>query len=437
MEHCKKTDPVSVTSRTMIHLEELLPLHLRTELKSTNMDLISRASLLDPQTIGAEGKISVVLDKIDKEDITIRCFSSTQYSSYHHTLLMCNTINEIFIGESTSDNDAVRVYLQAMVLIFGKGVLNAIRADNILNDAGLNLLLDEIDPNDAQAMEDLGTDSETVDCMNKMMIKDMHNPRIIAMAYCGTILLLAGKQLTEASVINWTQRRIRGLSASMGTTIETTSVTPFNLQASVRIYQKLSMLVPLRASMVKLLFGSTGVGKHVAALSAAMLNLLAWSEMNHIRMIQDYIFGRFPELLAMKQLQGSSIGVLRTAWSYLNKLDERERPYAKLLYGPQETKALQRDQFVLLTDAAHEVGTYLHSSLSNYKGDTIGTAGAGIKKLVKEYLISLERTGQLVIQSAQYTTMDSRLVENIPKADLLFRQRLDDLDAEVKSLARE
>lgn len=437
MEHCKKTDPVSVTSRTMIHLEELLPLHLRTELKSTNMDLISRASLLDPQTIGAEGKISVVLDKIDKEDITIRCFSSTQYSSYHHTLLMCNTINEIFIGESTSDNDAVRVYLQAMVLIFGKGVLNAIRADNILNDAGLNLLLDEIDPNDAQAMEDLGTDSETVDCMNKMMIKDMHNPRIIAMAYCGTILLLAGKQLTEASVINWTQRRIRGLSASMGTTIETTSVTPFNLQASVRIYQKLSMLVPLRASMVKLLFGSTGVGKHVAALSAAMLNLLAWSEMNHIRMIQDYIFGRFPELLAMKQLQGSSIGVLRTAWSYLNKLDERERPYAKLLYGPQETKALQRDQFVLLTDAAHEVGTYLHSSLSNYKGDTIGTAGAGIKKLVKEYLISLERTGQLVIQSAQYTTMDSRLVENIPKADLLFRQQLDDLDAEVKSLARE
>lgn len=437
MEHCKKTDPVSVTSRTMIHLEELLPLHLRTELKSTNMDLISRASLLDPQTIGAEGKISVVLDKIDKEDITIRCFSSTQYSSYHHTLLMCNTINEIFIGESTSDNDAVRVYLQAMVLIFGKGVLNAIREDNILNDAGLNLLLDEIDPNDAQAMEDLGTDSETVDCMNKMMIKDMHNPRIIAMAYCGTILLLAGKQLTEASVINWTQRRIRGLSASMGTTIETTSVTPFNLQASVRIYQKLSMLVPLRASMVKLLFGSTGVGKHVAALSAAMLNLLAWSEMNHIRMIQDYIFGRFPELLAMKQLQGSSIGVLRTAWSYLNKLDERERPYAKLLYGPQETKALQRDQFVLLTDAAHEVGTYLHSSLSNYKGDTIGTAGAGIKKLVKEYLISLERTGQLVIQSAQYTTMDSRLVENIPKADLLFRQQLDDLDAEVKSLARE
>lgn len=421
----------------MVHLADLLPSHLRAELRSTNMDLISRASLLDPQTIGPEGKISIVLDKIDKEDITIRCFASTQYSTFQHTLLICNTLNEIFMGESTSDNDAVRLYLQAMVLIFGKGVLNAIRADNILADAGLSLTLDEIDSNDQDSINDLLSDTETIDCMNKMMVQDMSNPRVVALAYCGTILLLAGKQVTEASVVNWTQRRVRGLAASMGTTIETTSVTPFNLQTSVRVYQKLSMLVPLRAAMVRLLFGVTGTGKHVAALAAAMLNLLAWSEMNHIRMIQDYIFGRFPELLAMKQLQGSSIGVLRTAWTYLGRLDERERPYAKLLYGPQETKALQRDQFVLLTDAAHEVGTYLHSSLSNYKGDTIGTAGAGIKKLVKEYLLSLERTGQLVIQAAQYTTLDSRLVENIPKADLLFRQQLDDLDAEVRSLARE
>lgn len=331
----------------------------------------------------------------------------------------------------------MRLYIQVLVLIFGKGVLNAIRADNLLSDAGLSLVIDEIDQTNDQAMDELANDSETVDCMAKMMIKDMSNPRVVALAYCGTILLLAGKQLTEASATNWTQRRVRGLAASMGTTVSASSVTPFNLQASIQVYQKLSMLVPLRAAMVRLLFGATGVGKQIASLSAAMLNLLAWSEMNHIRMIQDYIFGRFPELLAMKQLQGSSIGVLKTAWAYLNKLDERERPYAKLLYGPQETKALQRDQFVLLTDAAHEVGTYLHSSLSNYKGDTLGTAGAGIKKLVKEYLMSLERTGQLVIQSAQYTTMDSRLVENISKADLLFRQQLDDLDAEVKSLVRE
>lgn len=437
MDHQRKKETPSSSNRTMINLGDLLPAHLRSELASTNMELIAKASLFDPQTIGPEGKISVALDKIDKEEITVRCFSSSQYSAYHHTLLICNTVNEIFVGESTSDNDAVRLYLQVMVLIFGKGVLSAIRADNLLSDAGLALILDEIDPTDSQSMADLENDSETEDCMNKMMIRDMNNPRVVALAYCGAILLLAGKQLTEASAINWTQRRVRGLSASMGTTIAATSVTPFNLQASIQVYQKLSMLVPLRASMVRLLFGATGVGKHIASLSAAMLNLLAWSEMNHIRMIQDYIFGRFPELLAMKQLQGSSIGVLKTAWAYLNRLDERERPYAKLLYGPQETKALQRDQFVLLTDAAHEVGTYLHSSLSNYRGDTVGTAGAGIEKLVKEYLMSLERTGQLVIQSAQYTTMDARLVENIPKADLLFRQQLDDLDAEVKSLVRE
>lgn len=276
-----------------------------------------------------------------------------------------------------------------------------------------------------------------MDCLIKIRATDLPNPRVVTMAYCATILLLAGKQLSEASVNVWTGRRVRGLSASMGTSIEIASVTPFNLQAAVRIYQKLSMLVPLRAAMVRVLFGTTGTGNQIASVSAAMLNLLAWSEMNHIRMIQDYIFGRFPELLTMKQLQGSSIGVLKTAWEYLNDLDERERPYAKLLYSPQHTKALQRDHFVLLTDAAHAVGTYLHNSLAHYQGDTQGTAGAGIKKIVREYLVSLERTGQLVIQSAQYTTMDKRLVDNIPKADMLFNNQLEELDIEVKALVRE
>lgn len=114
---------------------------------------------------------------------------------------------------------------------------------------------------------------------------------------------------TEASATAWTGRRVRGLSASMGTSIELASVTPFNLQVATRVYQKLSMMIPLGAALVRLLFGATGTGSQVASLSAAMLNLLAWSEMNHIRMIQEYIFGRFPEILAMKQLQGSIQGL--------------------------------------------------------------------------------------------------------------------------------
>ncbi|CAH2088645.1 unnamed protein product [Euphydryas editha] len=68
--------------------------------------------------------------------------------------------------------------------------------------------------------------------------------------------------------------------------------------------------------MVRVLFGTTGTGRTVAFLSAAMLNLLAWSEMNHMKMIQEYLFGRFPELLAMKQLQGPSTETRLESWGF-------------------------------------------------------------------------------------------------------------------------
>lgn len=374
-------------------ISEMLPTHLREELDSADMTLLSDASLLDSQQIGAEGKINVVLDKITKEPVTVRCFKNRTYSQELHVLLMCNTINEIFEGESTSDQDAVRLVLQAMILIFGRGVLDSIRADRIMDDAAIELIIDEINDEDQAACNELREDPETVACLNRLGVQNMPNPQVILLAYCGSILLLAGKQLNEASNISWTSHRVRGLSASMGTSIELTSVVPFSVIAAIRVYQKLSMLVPLRAKMVRILFGTTGTGAIVPSMAAAMLTLLSWSDMNHIKMVQDYIFGRFPELLAMKQLQGARTGVLKTAWAYLRSLDARERPFAKLLYSPQQTKALQRDKLVLITDAAHAVGAYLHVSFNNYKGDTQGTAGQGIKKIVTDYLQSLERAG--------------------------------------------
>lgn len=426
-----------VSRLTVPTISDLVPNHIKNELLSSNMNILNNASLQDPQQIRAEGKICVVPDRVVSETITIFCFSQTSYTAFNHTNLMCGTIYEIFQGESTNDIEAVRLFVQALVLIFGKGVINAIKADQILERASVNLVVQEINPNDQVSMDALTNDPEAVACRARLGVAESTNPQTLLLAYCGAVLLLAGKQINDASAAVWTARRVRGLAASMGTVVEQSSIIPFHVATALRVYQKLSLLIPLRASMVRVLFGSTGLGTQVASMSATLLNLLAWSEMNHVRMVQEYLFGRFPELLMIKQLQGSTMGILKTAWTYLESLDERERPYAKLLYGPQQTKALQRDRFVLLTDAAHAVGSYLHSSFTNYQGDTHGTAGSVVQKIVTEYLMSLERTGGLLVQAAQYTTTDQRVLGNVNRANRLYNQQIEELEAEVRALMRD
>lgn len=419
------------------NISSLLPKHIAAELDSPNMRMLHNASLLDPQQLAADDKITVDLDKIQAEHIILRCFKGKSYSSEQHTLLMCNTIYDIFTGDSSADVDAVRIFLQALIMIFGKQVLTSTSAAQKLLAAGIAYDLEEIDETSEAEVEELRQDEDTVECLKLLSVASLSNPQVVMMAYCGAILLLIGKQLTESSLTAWTGRRVRGLAASMGTTVETARVIQFSLTTACNIYQKLSMLVPIRAATVRVLFGMTGVGSAVASLSGAMLNLLAWSEMNHVRMVQDYLFGRFPEILSIKQLQGSTIGVLRSAWDYLGTLPERERPYAKLLYGPQKTKSLQREKFVLLTDAAHAVGTYLHTSMANYQGDTLGTAGSAVRKIVMDYLTSLDRTGNLMVQATQYTVTNRTVMDNVPKADRFYNQRVDAMDDAIASIMRE
>lgn len=165
--------------------------------------------------------------------------------------------------------------------------------------------------------------------------------------------------------------------------------------------------------MVRMLFYLVRKPGIAGALAGTITSLLAWSEMNHVRMVQDYVFGRYPEVLAMRELQGSSLGVLDDAWKYLNELAPGERAYAKLLFPPHATKALQSDRFIVLIDAAHAIGNHIYASFTNYGGDTQGTLGSVIKRRVSRYLSILEEPGVALTQATQYATIDNR-VWNIP-----------------------
>lgn len=165
---------------------------------------------------------------------------------------------------------------------------------------------------------------------------------------------------------------------SMGSTI----------QHSKNGVTKMSLYSGLRGT-VRALFVIMKAGIVRNNLAAAMLNLLACSKMNHIRMVHEFIMTRYLEVSVRRELQGSSIGILKDAWEYLGTLPEEERPIAKR-YDSYETKVLQRDEFILFIDATQAIGNILYRCFNNfnsYQKHLPGTVGTAIKRTVSEYLI--------------------------------------------------
>lgn len=227
------------------------------------------------------------------------------------------------------------------------------------------------------------------------------------------------------------------MAASIGATIEAGTVVPLSHDTALKIYQRVSFHYSVRATMVRMLFYLVGKPGAPGAQAGTLTFLLAWSEMNHIRMVQDYVFERYLEVLTMRELQGSTLGILDDAWNYLNELAPGERAYAKLLFPPHATKSLQRDRFILLVDAAHAIGNHIYASFTNYGGYTRGTLGTGIKRRVTSYLQSLEEPGTTLTQAAHYATIDGRILDCIPGAAELYGARKDTEEEDLAEAARE
>lgn len=196
----------------------------------------------------------------------------------------------------------------------------------------------------------------------------------------------------------------------MGTVIDPGSVTPFNPKMAQMIYQKISVQTELRAKFIRILFSAAAGADTLQTRAAkAMLNSLAWAEMSYFWMVHEFILLRYPELLAIPLLQSCN-RVLETAYKYMQQLPEEERPYAKLLYDSQQTKALKRDRFLLLIDAADAVRNHLYPYFANYQGGSTGRAGVAIKRTVGDYLKSLDSKHLQQLQTGQHGTQLSDCV---------------------------
>jgi hypothetical protein len=88
-----------------------------------------------------------------------------------------------------------------------------------------------------------------------------------------------------------------------------------------------------------------------------VVNLMQGSEMNHIRLIDYYIFNKYPELLRIRLLK-DDMDSFNKATEYLRTKTEDECLYVKILFPKQETSILNRNNFRLLATAATIVAQF-------------------------------------------------------------------------------
>jgi hypothetical protein len=115
--------------------------------------------------------------------------------------------------------------------------------------------------------------------------------------------------------------------------------------------------------------------------------LLQGAEMNHIILIDMYLFNKYPELLSLRQLRYDLMNY-NAAMEFLSKIPSSERMHVKLLYPRDQTGILNRNNFPLLAAAATVVARYENPSFRFYPGAAEDTLGTSLKGVIINYLSS-------------------------------------------------
>jgi hypothetical protein len=97
------------------------------------------------------------------------------------------------------------------------------------------------------------------------------------------------------------------------------------------------------------------------------VNLMQGAEMNHLLMIDYYIFNKYPELLRIRLIT-DDMGAYNQATEYLRTKNEDECLFVKILYSKQETSILNRNNFQLLATATTIVAQFEQQSFVFYRG---------------------------------------------------------------------
>jgi hypothetical protein len=205
----------------------------------------------------------------------------------------------------------------------------------------------------------------------------------------GLILLLIGKTVTTAGYQGWVNNRLRTFRGVLGI-IEGTFIWTDGTSPAQAVLATLSTFMsanqPLRIQLFDVCLRASLSQKSITTqILGTVVHLLRGVEMNHILLIDCYLFTKCPEILRIRSVRDNMVKY-NQALSYLSSIPEDERLYVKIMKPRADTAVLNRNNFIMLSAAAYSAAKYEIPSMKNYQGGQDTAAGGHIDKIVTSYL---------------------------------------------------
>lgn len=238
-----------------------------------------------------------------------------------------------------------------------------------------------------------------------------------------SILILIGKNVTEANRDGWFRNRWRALAHVASVSVDADMMEPPLLRPCQAIYSVSSANHSVRSCMFKImrtLASITENQNHV--LFDRIVRLLQWAEMSHIWMIMEYVYDQNPDILSFPELCGPEVAGMMNAINYfLKKYPKEERAYLKLLYDHTDLFPLHSTNFTYFTAAAHAIAAITKTSMLNINS----RFSEGVKDFqgrVLDYIRSRNSIGALASAVSYGSTLPEQvqrvLVKSIEEASV-------------------
>jgi hypothetical protein len=205
----------------------------------------------------------------------------------------------------------------------------------------------------------------------------------------GPILLTIGKKIQTEGYEGWITNRMRAFMGTLGLenseTIWTDQAYPAAL-AMKSISTFLSAVFYLRREIFMMCYAVASSQCSLSYLFKDVVKLLRGTGMDHILLIDEYLYKRYRELLSISILSHNYRGMM-AAWKYLASLSPHEVYYAMLLFPKEETACLNRNNFPLYVAAALAAARFDNPSVVNYRGaETQSRSEIYVENIVAYYL---------------------------------------------------
>lgn len=310
----------------------------------------------------------------------------------YHGLLLAKNYSAFMLADNEVPDagsiSAAIVGLLADVTPF----VNIFQADHLKTafaEAGYNLTYSEY-TTDAH-FETLATDPgvlRVLDLFSPQYRRVFLSDRREQILMIGPILLTMTKTINPQGYQNWLKNRIKTFRGVLGITDSECIWTDaqFPTQGAMQTCNTLlSAMFTMRRDLFMICVSLTVGQRFENRLFQEIVNFSQGAEMGHIMMIDQHIFGHFPEFLRLRLLR-DNLASVRAAWEFLNRIPPELRYFTRILYPKDQATLLTRIHFGPLAQVATTIGQFTSQSMKYYRGGQTDQMSNQLAIAVRTYL---------------------------------------------------